>query len=390
MKNRLLQNADVIIGQDDLLENLKNGKKLKIKFGVDPTRPDLTFGHLVVFNKLRQFQDEGHEAILLIGDYTARIGDPSGRSELRPELSEAEVNENASTYLSQAFKILDEEKTTVRRNSEWFGKMSFADALNLTRSMTVARMLERDDFEKRFKSNQPISMVEFMYPLIQGYDSIILDSDLELGGSDQLFNMIVGRNLQKEKGTKSQAVMTLPLLVGLDGSKKMSKSYDNYIAFNDSPKDIFGKTMSISDDVMWDYYKLLLLSSNDEIENLQKLHPMESKKNLAKELTALFYGNEVADKEFSSFSDVFSKGMDPDEMPEISLTEQSLEKSSLLEVLYASKNFESKGQIRRLISQGGVKIDGNKIDNPDFKFDELNQESSIIKAGKKIFLRIIP
>ena len=176
MKNRLLQNADVIIGQDDLLENLKNGKKLKIKFGVDPTRPDLTFGHLVVFNKLRQFQDEGHEAILLIGDYTARIGDPSGRSELRPELSEAEVNENASTYLNQAFKILDEEKTTVRRNSEWFGKMSFADALTLTRSMTVARMLERDDFEKRFKSNQPISMVEFMYPLIQGYDSIILDS----------------------------------------------------------------------------------------------------------------------------------------------------------------------------------------------------------------------
>ena len=190
MKNRLLQNADVIIGQDDLLENLKNGKKLKIKFGVDPTRPDLTFGHLVVFNKLRQFQDEGHEAILLIGDYTARIGDPSGRSELRPELSEAEVDENASTYLSQAFKILDEEKTTVRRNSEWFGKMSFADALTLTRSMTVARMLERDDFEKRFKGNQPISMVEFMYPLIQGYDSIILDSDLELGGSDQLLSLI--------------------------------------------------------------------------------------------------------------------------------------------------------------------------------------------------------
>ena len=390
MKNSLLENADVIIGQDDLVESLNKGKQLKIKFGVDPTRPDLTFGHLVVFNKLRQFQDEGHEAILLIGDYTARIGDPSGRSELRPELSEAEVDKNASTYLNQAFKILDEKKTKVRRNSEWFGKMSFADALTLTRSMTVARMLERDDFEKRFKGNQPISMVEFMYPLIQGYDSIVLDSDLELGGSDQLFNMIVGRNLQKENGHKSQAVMTLPLLVGLDGTKKMSKSYDNYIAFNDSPKDIFGKTMSISDEVMWDYYKLLLLSSKEDIEDFQKLHPMESKKNLAKELTALFYDNEVATKEFNSFCDVFSKGMNPDEMPEISLSENSLERSSLLEVLHESKKFDSKGQIRRLISQGGVKIDGNKIDNPDYKFDGLDQDTWIVKAGKKIFLRIIP
>jgi tyrosyl-tRNA synthetase len=234
--NKLLQNTDTVIGKDELLGNLHDGRKLKIKFGVDPTRPDLTFGHLVVFNKLRQFQDAGHETILLIGDYTARIGDPSGRSEIRPELSEEEVAQNASTYLEQAFKILDESKTVVRRNSEWFGKMNFGDALSLTRSMTVARMLERDDFEKRFKSNQPISMVEFMYPLIQGYDSIVLRADVEIGGSDQLFNMLVGRNLQKEKGLSQQAVITLPLLVGLDGSKKMSKSYDNYIAFNDSAK----------------------------------------------------------------------------------------------------------------------------------------------------------
>ena len=265
IENKLLENAEVVIGQDELLDNLKQGRKLKIKFGVDPTRPDLTFGHLVVFNKLRQFQDAGHEAILLIGDYTARIGDPSGRSELRPELTESAVKKNATTYLEQAFKILDESKTVVRRNSEWFGEMSFADALSLTRSMTVARMLERDDFEKRFKSNQPISMVEFMYPLIQGYDSIVLESDVELGGNDQLFNMLVGRNLQKEKGLPPQAVITLPLLVGLDGSKKMSKSYDNYIAFNDSAKDMFGKTMSISDEVMWDYYRLLLLKNYYEL-----------------------------------------------------------------------------------------------------------------------------
>ena len=195
--NLILSGTETIIGQDELLEKISSGKKLKVKFGVDPTRPDLTFGHLVVFNKLKQFQDAGHEAILLIGDYTARIGDPSGRSEVRPELTEEEVEQNAVTYLEQAFKILDSEKTIIRRNSEWFSKMSFADSLNLTRKMTVAQMLERDDFSKRFKSNQPISMVEFMYPLIQGYDSVVLGSDIEIGGSDQLFNMLVGRNLQK-------------------------------------------------------------------------------------------------------------------------------------------------------------------------------------------------
>ena len=234
---KLLSNTEVVIGEEELAEKLGAGPKLKVKFGVDPTRPDLTFGHLVVFNKLKQFQDAGHEAILLIGDYTARIGDPSGRSELRPELTEEEVSENAKTYLDQAFRILDPDKTVVRRNSEWFGAMTFADALNLSRKMTVARMLERDDFEKRFQSNQPISMVEFMYPLIQGYDSIVLESDIELGGSDQLFNMLVGRTLQKDQGLSPQAVLTMPLLVGLDGNRKMSKSYDNYIAFNDPAKD---------------------------------------------------------------------------------------------------------------------------------------------------------
>ncbi len=389
-KNRLLENADTIIGEEELLENLSSGRKLKIKFGVDPTRPDLTFGHLVVFNKLRQFQDAGHEAILLIGDYTARIGDPSGRSELRPELSENEVKENASTYLDQAFKVLDKKKTTVRRNSEWFENMSFADSLNLTRSMTVARMLERDDFEKRFKCNQPISMVEFMYPLIQGYDSIVLESDVELGGSDQLFNMLVGRSLQKEKGATPQAVITMPLLVGLDGSKKMSKSYDNYIAFNDSSKDIFGKTMSISDDVMWDYYRLLLLKEKAEVDVLKKSHPMDAKKQLAAELTALFYGTDLAVSEKKAFSKVFSKGENPDDMPEISLKEINSESSSILNVLSQAQLFESKGQIRRLITQGAVKLDGEKVNDADTDISEIIKESAIIKAGKKIFLRVIP
>lgn len=388
-RDNLLDNAEVIIGKEGLLESIKSGQTLKIKFGVDPTRPDLTFGHLVVFNKLRQFQDAGHQAILLIGDYTARIGDPSGRSDLRPELSEAEVEKNASTYLEQAFKVLDKKKTVVRRNSEWFGKMSFGDALSLTRSMTVARMLERDDFEKRYKCNQPISMVEFMYPLIQGYDSIVLESDLELGGSDQLFNMLVGRNLQKEQGSSAQAVLTMPLLVGLDGSRKMSKSYDNYIAFNDSAKDIFGKTMSISDEVMWDYFRLLLLKEKSEIDTLKKIHPMECKKQLAKELTSLFYGKDEAQQECDSFSQVFSKGQDPDEMPEVSIANLQSENPTLLHVLSGADLFESKGQIRRLISQGAIKLDGEKVLDPDLAANKI-KENAIIKAGKKIFIRVIP
>ena len=243
IKNLLL-GVETIIGEEELAEKICSGQKVRVKFGVDPTRPDLTFGHLVVFNKLKQFQDAGHQAILLIGDYTARIGDPSGRSDIRPELSEREVEENAKTYLDQAFRILDPEKTVVRRNSEWFSKMTFADSLGLARKLTVARMLERDDFEKRYKNNHPISMVEFMYPLVQGYDSIMLGSDVEIGGSDQLFNMMVGRTLQKDEGSEPQSVLTMPLLVGLDGTRKMSKSYDNYIAFNDSAKNIFGKIMS--------------------------------------------------------------------------------------------------------------------------------------------------
>lgn len=391
--SKLLSNAEIVIGEEELIEKISQGKKLKIKFGVDPTRPDLTFGHLVVFNKLKQFQDAGHEAILLIGDYTARIGDPSGRSDLRPELTEAEVNENAETYLEQAFRIIDPKKTTVRRNSEWFSKMSFADSLSLSRKMTVARMLERDDFEKRFKKNQPISMVEFMYPLIQGYDSIILESDVEIGGSDQLFNMLVGRALQKDEGLQSQAVLTMPLLVGLDGSRKMSKSFDNYIAFNDKARDIFGKTMSISDETMWDYYKLLLLKSEDTIGSLKQNHPMEMKKNLSMELTSLFYGSEIGEREKISFGNVFTQRENPDDMESFSITQiiSEGEIPNILNILNKTENFESKGQIRRLIQQGAIKIDGQKVDKPE---DLINLDKSstgkVVKAGKKIFFNLVP
>lgn len=388
----LLKNTEIVIGEKEFSEKVSNGEKLKIKFGVDPTRPDLTFGHLVVFNKLKQFQDEGHEAILLIGDYTARIGDPSGRSDLRPELTEEEVNENAKTYLEQAFRIIDPEKTTVRRNSEWFSKMNFADSLALSRKMTVARMLERDDFEKRFKNNQPISMVEFMYPLIQGYDSIVLESDVEIGGSDQLFNMLVGRTLQKDEGAEPQTVLTMPLLVGLDGTKKMSKSYNNYIAFNDSPKDIFGKTMSISDDTMWDYYKLLLLRDKDAILDLKKNHPMEMKKELARELTALFYDLETAENEKQSFSQVFTQRENPEEMDSYSIAKILAPEDSpnVLNILAKSMIFESKGQIRRLIKQGAIKINGQKVESSEDIINLGNTESGVVvKAGKKIFFKVV-
>ena len=388
----LLKNTEIVIGEEEFSEKVSNGEKLKIKFGVDPTRPDLTFGHLVVFNKLKQFQDEGHEAILLIGDYTARIGDPSGRSDLRPELTEEEVNENAKTYLEQAFRIIDPEKTTVRRNSEWFSKMNFADSLALSRKMTVARMLERDDFEKRFKNNQPISMVEFMYPLIQGYDSIVLESDVEIGGSDQLFNMLVGRTLQKDEGAEPQTVLTMPLLVGLDGTKKMSKSYNNYIAFNDSPKDIFGKTMSISDDTMWDYYKLLLLRDKDAILDLKKNHPMEMKKELARELTALFYDLETAENEKQSFSQVFTQRENPEEMDSYSIAKILAPEDSpnVLNILAKTMIFESKGQIRRLIKQGAIKINGQKVESSEDIINLGNTESGVVvKAGKKIFFKVV-
>lgn len=389
IKNLLL-GVETIIGEEELAEKICSGQKVRVKFGVDPTRPDLTFGHLVVFNKLKQFQDAGHEAILLIGDYTARIGDPSGRSDLRPELTEEEVEKNASTYLEQAFKILDREKTIVRKNSEWFSKMSFAESLNLTRKMTVAQMLERDDFSKRFKSNQPISMVEFMYPLIQGYDSVVLESDLEIGGSDQLFNMLVGRNLQKDMGMATQAVLTMPLLVGLDGVRKMSKSYDNYIAFNDSSKDIFGKIMSLSDDAMWEYFKLLLNFNDNQLDDLKNLHPMDAKKTLAESLTSLFFDEFVGKNERAEFSKVFSKGKLPTEMPTFSISSLDLDKPTLLSMLLNTENFDSKGAIRRLVKQGGVKVNNEKASDPEAEITlEDGADELIIKAGKKIFIRVV-
>ena len=372
------------------LQILHGNKPLRVKLGVDPTRPDLTFGHLVVFNKLRQFQDLGHEALLIIGDFTTLIGDPSGRSNTRPVLTKEEIVENAQTYLDQAFKILDQEKTTVFYNSEWFDAMSFEDCLKLSRKMTVARMLERDDFAKRYASQAPISMIEFMYPLIQGYDSLVLNADVEIGGTDQLFNMLVGRALQKDAGKQEQAVITMPLLVGLDGSKKMSKSADNFIAFTDNAKEMFGKIMSISDDTMWDYYRLLLEFPEDKIKNLKTGHPMESKKRLASSLVGQFHSMEAAKRELEQFEQVFSKNKLPDDMPTFTWNDLigDAPNAPLFEVMAQSELVERKGAIRRLVQQGGVRIDGEKQDDPSRQITPSKVEQ-IFQAGKRVFFKLV-
>lgn len=390
MIQTILNNTDTLIGQESLEEKLKSGRPLRIKLGVDPTRPDLTFGHLVVFNKLRQFQELGHEANLIIGDFTTLIGDPSGRSSTRPVLTKDEIKENAKTYLDQAFKIIDKNKTKVHYNSDWFGKMGFEDCLQLARKMTVARMLERDDFSKRFASNAPISIIEFLYPLIQGYDSLILDAEVEIGGTDQLFNMLVGRTLQKDAGKSEQAVITMPLLVGLDGTKKMSKSADNYIAFTDSPKDMFGKIMSIDDTTMWTYHQLLLETSENDIEAMKQEHPMQIKKDLAKSLVSLFYSESVGENELTQFEQVFSKNKVPDDMPTFTwdALSENPEEDLIINIMHETKLFESKGAIRRLIAQGGVKINGEKMTDPQ-KVIKDSEDALVIQAGKRIFFKLL-
>lgn len=385
----LLQNADSVYSAKDLAERLALGRPLRVKLGVDPTRPDLTFGHMVVFNKLRQFQDAGHQAVLVIGDFTTLIGDPSGRSSTRPVLTKEEIRENAKTYVNQAFMVLDPAKTEVRYNSEWFGQMGFEDCLKLARQMTVARMLERDDFAKRYASNTPISIIEFLYPLVQGYDSLMLESDVELGGTDQTFNCLVGRQIQKDAGKPEQIVLTLPLLVGTDGVKKMSKSQDNYIAFNDAPKDMFGKIMSISDTVMWDYYRLLLLKTPAEIEALKQGHPMANKKALAATLTDKIHGAGAGQRELEQFEKVFSQNQIPDQMPEFTAAALTAgaAKLTLIQAMGASGLFPSKAEARRLIEQGAVKINQERAADPFLEL-QVPAEGLVIQAGKRTFFRI--
>ena len=387
----LSQNAESLHSREELSERLSQGRPLRIKFGVDPTRPDLTFGHMVVFNKLRQFQDLGHTAVLIIGDFTTLIGDPSGRSSTRPVLTRDEIRENAATYVEQAFKILDRDRTELRYNSEWFDKLGFEDCLKLARQMTVARMLERDDFSKRYKGGTPISIIEFLYPLVQGYDSMVIEADVELGGSDQLFNLLVGRQIQKDAGQKEQICLTMPLLVGLDGTRKMSKSADNYIAFNDSPKDLFGKIMSIDDTTMWTEYRLLLLCSETEIRELQGGHPMEAKKQLATALVDKLHGEGSGSAERQQFEQVFSRQEVPDEMPELHWSSVAGEggRHRLTDLMFASGLFPAKKECRRMIEQGAVRIDGHRVDDPNEVLAPADVPR-VIQAGKRKFVRLLP
>ena len=388
---RIKARSERLIGEDALLERLKAGRPLRVKLGVDPTRPDLTFGHMVCLNKLRELQDLGHVAVLLIGDFTTRVGDPTGRSSTRPVLTPEEIAANAATYLEQAYRILDRARTEVVRNGDWFGRMSFLDAIQLCRHMTVQQMLAREDFAKRHADGTPISLVEFLYPLLQGRDSVELRADLELGGSDQLFNMLVGRDLQVAAGQPPQAVLTMPLLVGLDGVHKMSKSLGNYIAFNDGPKDIFGKVMSVPDDTMWTYYRLLLGADEPEVARRRAEHPMEMKKQLAAALTAKFHGEEAGRYERDQFEKVFSKGQARDDMPAFAweALAPGLPEIAVVDLLAATGLFPSKKEIVRLIEGGAVKLGETKVAD---RGQRLAKPASdlVIQAGKRTFVRVTP
>ncbi|MGM0641204.1 MAG: tyrosine--tRNA ligase [Thermotogota bacterium] len=384
------ENTMDFINDEEFINKLKEKKKLKIKLGVDPSRPDLHLGHAVVLKKLKQFQDLGHEVILIIGDFTARIGDPSGKSKTRPMLTKEDVIENAKSYAEQAFRIIDKEKTTLRYNGEWFDKMSFEDVLKLSSKYTVARMLERDDFNKRYTSNQPISISEFLYPIAQGYDSVMIESDVEIGGTDQLFNLLVGRKLQEVDGIKPQIVLTMPIIEGTDGNLKMSKSYDNYIAFTDTPEDMFGKVMSIPDTLIIKYMKYLTDMTSDEIRNIEKLlekpetNPRDIKMDLGVSIVKDFYSVEEAEKAKKHFINIFQKKNNPDEMPEINIEKNKIE---IMDLLIDNNLFESKSEAKRMIKQGAVKINEEKIS--DFK-EQLNLKGGeVLRIGKRKFYKIV-
>ena len=383
------QGIEEIIGEDDLVQKLKDNKTLTIKVGFDPTAPDLHLGHTVLLRKMRQLQDLGHKVIFLIGDFTGKIGDPTGKNKTRPPLTDKEIEENAKTYQDQVFKVLDKDKTVVDFNSRWGDKMSGADMIKLAAQSTVARMIERDDFSKRFKNNQPISIHEFLYPLMQGYDSVELEADMELGGTDQKFNLLVGRDLQKSAGSKPQTIMTLPLLEGLDGVKKMSKSEDNYIGITESADQIFGKTMSIPDDVMFKWFDLLSFRSPEEISSLKKeidngANPRDAKIMLALELAERFTNHDEAMQAQENFSKKFAKNELPSNIEEKAHKIDQI--PALPNLLKDLGMVSSTSDALRLIQQGAVKINQQKVEDKDTILD-LN-EKTLLQVGKKKYLYV--
>ncbi len=380
--------SDEILIEAELIEKLKTGKPLKIKAGFDPTAPDL--GHTVLINKLRTFQKLGHEVIFLIGDFTGLIGDPTGKNVTRKPLSEEQIQQNALTYQEQVFKILDPELTTIRFNSEWMSKLGSAGMIKLAASQTVARMLERDDFKKRYANGQAISIHEFLYPLVQGWDSVALESDVELGGTDQRFNLLMGRELQKSQGQKQQSILMMPLLEGLDGVQKMSKSLNNYIGITDAPNEMFGKVMSISDDLMWRYYELLSFRPIAEIESLKAdvqngTNPRDIKIKLAKELIERFHDQDAANGAEQDFIQRFQKNAIPDDMPELDITLPD-NGAAIGHVLKEAGLVSSTSDAMRMIKQGAVKIDGSKVSDTRLVLGEKG--IAVYQVGKRKFAKI--
>jgi tyrosyl-tRNA synthetase len=386
----ILRGTDEVLPKAALIKKLELRRPLRIKAGFDPTAPDLHIGHTVLINKLRQFQELGHEVMFLIGDFTAMIGDPTGKSATRPPLTREDVLENAKTYEHQIFKILDPEKTTVLFNSSWMGAMSAADLVQLAAKHTVARMLERDDFSKRYDSGQAIAIHEFLYPLIQGYDSVAMKADVEIGGTDQKFNLLVGRQLQEVYGDDPQVVITLPILEGLDGVQKMSKSLNNYIGITDAPEEMFGKLMSISDELMWRYLELLSFRPMSEIEAWQDqviagLNPRDVKIRLAEELVDRFHSSEAASKAHEAFVARFRKGQMPDEIPAV-VVESADSGLPIANLLKEAGLVKSTSEALRMIKQGAVKIEGEKVSDTTLRLEVGTQQ--VYQVGKRRFARV--
>ncbi len=383
--------ADEILVEKELVSKLEQGRPLRVKAGFDPTAPDLHLGHTVLINKMRQFQDLGHEVMFLIGDFTGMIGDPTGKSATRPPLTRDQVLENAKSYEEQIYKILDPEKTLVLFNSSWMGEMTAADLIGLAAKHTVARMLERDDFNKRYKSGQPIAIHEFLYPLVQGYDSVAMKADVELGGTDQKFNLLVGRQLQEAYGQEPQVVLTMPILEGLDGVQKMSKSLNNYIGITDAPEEMFGKIMSISDDLMWRYFELLSFRPMSEIEGFRRqidegMNPRDIKFLLGEEIVARFHDQAAAEKAKQAFIDRFRKGAMPEDMPEVELQASGEDGLPIANMLKEAGLVSSTSEAYRMIKQGAVRLDGERVEERN---RVLPPGSEVIaQVGKRRFARV--
>ncbi len=383
-----------IVPEEELIKKLKKSRKenkpLRVKLGVDPTRPDLHLGHSVILRKLRQFQDLGHEAILIIGGFTAMIGDPTGQNKTRPPLTPEEVSENAETYISQAKKILDQSKTVIVNNNDWLSTMSFMDIVKLSSNLTVARMIERDDFSKRFENNEPISLHEFLYPLAQGEDSVHLKSDIELGGTDQKFNLLVGRDLQRADDQEPQICLMMPLLVGTDGSKKMSKSYDNYIGIDEPANDMYGKSLSIPDDLIYSYFELVTDVSIDKLVDLKdqiQKDPRNSKHELAFTITRMYHGETGAIEAREHFEQTVINKDVPDDAPELEYAAGS--SIRLMDIISDAGLTQSNGETKRMMKQGGVSLNDEKINDPNTEVEFLKDSRFDLKVGKRKFARLI-